>query len=963
MPLARELGGAVSERVRDAYLSALDGMARRGPKGIHQRANADLDDDPDVRADDQALQKLLSDAGPDDALRRELHTRIATWDHADDSTNSGWFNGSAPNTPKRRSRILELLEVTNETAELLNALFPIVNDESIIIAEKFTPWFSPELMESRSFYWRHYSGLLQESGKFSPLALAKLDLATNRVVERLTKPSQAKPYQAKGLVVGYVQSGKTANFTGVVAKAIDLGYRLVIVLTGTTDLLRTQTQRRLDMELVGRENILRGVDSGDAEALKDVDYQDDVDWLNNKFVSHGGRPSELGRHPDLHRLTTKAFDYRSLKQGIAALDFERRDRTKLFHEEINLFASDARLLVVKKNASILGKFVSDLKKITARVADIPVLIIDDESDQASVNTSNPKKWAAGKTERTAINGHLSRLLEMLPRAQYVGYTATPFANVFIDPSDALDMFPRDFMLSLERPEGYMGAEDFHDFDDSVENLDEFSPQSKNKDAHVRLRDSNTESDLLEALDCFVLAGAIKLYREQHHGYEFKHHTMLIHEAMKTAEHRAQADRVRQAWRRAGYLTGGAKERLEERYEVDFLPFADNGPEVYPMPESFEELWQYIGTVASRIGHSNNPVLVVNSDKDLEQEEIDFDKKSVWRILLGGNKLARGFTVEGLTTSYYRRRTNQADTLMQMGRWFGFRRGYRDLVRLYTTPALYDAFESICLDERYFQNELKQYATLVNGEPAVTPAEIPPLVASHMLRPTAASKMYNAVLTVRRSLSKEPSSGYPAVNDRKALRENIVALGPLLQVATRDIDKSNPYCGISFRSKCGILSHQEVVGALSKLNWANEESFRADLAWLKELGPDRLADWLIVMPQPAKSSLSYFEGSGPFGLHGRVCSDNRIRGNSDSGHRIACRTAADRSKEKRGYFLLYPVIDKERLAAVRQGAHDPNGVVMAVSLQLPGSARPLDGRFLTFTARDSSQPQIAIVDGD
>ena len=148
--------------------------------------------------------------------------------------------------------------------------------------------------------------------------------ATDRIVERLSDPSRAEAYQAKGLVVGHVQSGKTANFTGVLAKAIDAGYRLIIVLTGTTDLLRAQTQRRLDMELVGVENILRGIDPTDHEALDSVDYQDDPDWLNGRFVRHGLRPSDIGRS-DIHRLTTHRFDYRSLKQGIAALDFERRD--------------------------------------------------------------------------------------------------------------------------------------------------------------------------------------------------------------------------------------------------------------------------------------------------------------------------------------------------------------------------------------------------------------------------------------------------------------------------------------------------------------------------------------------------------------------------------------------------------------------------------------------------------------
>ncbi len=124
----------------------------------------------------------------------------------------------------------------------------------------------------------------------------------------------------------------------------------------------------------------------------------------------------------------------------------------------------ARIAIVKKNATVLSRLVKDLKKITAKLGDIPALVIDDESDQASVNTSNPKKWKAGQKERTSINRHISDLLRLLPRGQYIGYTATPFANVFVDPSDATDIFPADFLLSLERPPDYMGARDFHDLD-------------------------------------------------------------------------------------------------------------------------------------------------------------------------------------------------------------------------------------------------------------------------------------------------------------------------------------------------------------------------------------------------------------------------------------------------------------------------------------------------------------------
>ena len=139
----------------------------------------------------------------------------------------------------------------------------------------------------------------------------------------------ARCVPGKGLVVGYVQSGKTANFTGVISKAIDAGYRLIIVLTGTTNLLREQTQRRLDKELVGKENLLKGINQEDEQALAKVDYYGDEDW--DGFVTHGALPSTLNR-PDIRRLTRKDSDYRELLVGIESLDQLRVDLTKPFND-------------------------------------------------------------------------------------------------------------------------------------------------------------------------------------------------------------------------------------------------------------------------------------------------------------------------------------------------------------------------------------------------------------------------------------------------------------------------------------------------------------------------------------------------------------------------------------------------------------------------------------------------------
>ncbi len=230
------------------------------------------------------------------------------------------------------------------------------------------------------------------------------------------------------------------------------------------DLLRDQTQRRLDMELVGIENLL-GDRSPPEEVSADptFDYGLDDDWPD-KFMSLGVDPPDLAQQPSITRYTGKHGDYRKLGGAADQLKPVRiRPDLPLYAPE-NIARARAGLFVVKKNAHVIDRLIGgDLDRIRNSIKDIPVLIIDDESDQASVNTVNPDKVAkaerAGEevASRTAINSRIGQLLRLMPRAQYIGYTATPFANVFIDPDDEEDLFPKDFVVGLKRPFGYMGG--------------------------------------------------------------------------------------------------------------------------------------------------------------------------------------------------------------------------------------------------------------------------------------------------------------------------------------------------------------------------------------------------------------------------------------------------------------------------------------------------------------------------
>ncbi|HEY5977766.1 MAG TPA: Z1 domain-containing protein [Solirubrobacterales bacterium] len=961
------------------YAAALGGMGPAGPSDLLRRAKFEAEglDAADL-ADPSVLTARLSGAQAGEKLLTRFRLTLSGWDA---ESMAVWIGETAPNTETRRARIYELLKLDDDLIACFDSTIPLARNDSVVISEEFEPWYPRVMSEREPFYWKHYAEYLASEWD-SESSVAALDLNTTRIVERLSDPERKDAYQAKGLVVGYVQSGKTANFTGVVAKAIDAGYRLVIILTGQTDLLRGQTQRRIDKELIGHENLMRGIDEDDLDAVQSVDYHGAPD--RDEFVRHGALPSALG-FSDVYRLTTKAGDYKSLAQGISSLDFERLDPDKPLNDPVNLHRIPTRIAIVKKNKSVLTKLVKDLKRITAKLEDIPALIIDDESDQASLNTTNPKKWEKDRKTRTAINGLISELLGKLPRGQYIGYTATPFANVFVDPSDAVDLFPKSFILSLDRPPGYMGAAQFHDLDVPPE--DEVrTPANSNRLAYVReIEDEGVGDEMQQALDLFVLTGAIKLYREKaEKGRRFKHHTMLIHESVKQADHRELADDVREMWEGSGYWGASGRVRLEDLFHSDVAEVMEARHGEAEVPVEFDAIKPYVGTAVTKIeGSQNDPVLIVNGDKEAAKEEVDFDSRPVWRILVGGAKLSRGFTVEGLTVSYYRRVTKQADTLMQMGRWFGFRSGYKDLVRLYIDRGgpeakfdLYEAFEAACLSEELFRDEIRKYAEVEkDGIPVFTPKDVPPLVSQHLgwLKPAATSKMYNAQLVERRSPGErlEPT-GYP--DDPAEIAQNTESIAPLFAAASND-GAFQLESGSQLPARHGLIDHSTLVEVLKRLSWRPEDHFTPDLVWLEGLKDDQIKDWAVLWPQHVgagpKSTIEGFGTLSVFRRRRRKGRGGLFGAISDPKHRPVAdqiagvgdhddALARELSKEHRGAVLIYPMVEAESNDEIDDelGVED---VIMALVFVAPLSTGSPDGTLVRFVARDETRPDDVIID--
>ena len=959
----------MNEQVQTIYLGVLDGLATMGPRPLQPRLDVEAEDS-DLDLSLTSLLRHLRVAGPNDPVKQRFSLRFALWDDADES--APWTDGHAPRTSDRRIAIYCRLGLPDETHSVLTELFPIKHDRNVVIADDFEPWYTPELQQAGAFYWRAYEQYLMKKPGWDAESVADLSSATTDIVQRLSDPARAEAYQSKGLVVGYVQSGKTANITGVLARAIDAGYRLLIVMTGTIDLLREQTQRRIDMELVGVENIVRDADPNDPEAMASVDYQDDPDW--DRFITHGLLPSSENR-PDIIRLTNRTGDYRSLRTGITAIEFPKRDNTLPLNDRRNLDHCSARLVVVKKNASVLRRLVRDLKSIKPKLAEIPALLIDDESDHASVNTSNPSRWQQGRQNRTAINGLISQLLDLLPRAQYVGYTATPFANVFIDPDDSQDIFPKDFLIALTRPPGYMGASDFHDLDPPMDDEDRTVWDSREK-AHVRNLVAPREDpvgragEIRQALGMFLLTGAIKLFREQHGAPAFRHHTMLAHESVSQADHDALADEIRETWQSAAFSSPSGLSYLRTLYHEDIVPTSQalGGGK---LPSTFEHLKPFIGKAASRITQTGDPVIIVNSNQDVRSETIDFDRRSVWRILVGGAKLSRGFTVEGLTVSYYRRRTRQADTLMQMGRWFGFRKGYQDLVRLYIdrqlqagrrTIDLYEAFGAIMHAEELFRSELRRYAELVDGKPQIRPAQVPPLVTQHLpwLRPTARNKMFNARLVVRRLPAIEPVA-YPVIP--ADIAHNYDSVLPLMQQATQPADfafRGTVGTG-SYPAKYGTATHGDVLSALEQLRWSDPTHFEPDLAFLREVR-ESVDDWILLMPQRRGGANRVLPGLGTSSVFQRRRRRYPLFGAvSEPRHRYAAQRIAGVPRDepyedsvadglhtsRRGALIIYPIVE-QLLDGTDSGSEIPSSsCILGLHIVAPNSVRRPDTPYVHF----------------
>ncbi|EGQ8096581.1 Z1 domain-containing protein [Vibrio cholerae] len=576
---------------------------------------------------------------------------------------------------------------------------------AIVDSVKFKPWLDDAKSEIAPFYWKRYEKLLLKTGLPRDV-ITGTDIVTDKILGRLGNPKEHSSWDRRGMVVGHVQSGKTLNYTSLICKAADAGYRLIIVVAGIHNNLRNQTQIRIDEGFIGR-------DTGKTSDKKSG---------NAKHVIGVGH-FDPNRTPVSLTNTSRDFNKSTASTNTSEIDSYRVPV----------------VLVIKKNHRTLENLLEWLRDNSARgdkeMIDQPMLLIDDEADNASINTKYSNQLV------TKINGQIRDLLKMFHRSCYVGYTATPFANIFIDPDDnhdvhKEDLFPKDFIIGLDAPTNYFGPKKIFidglpDDEDptwlriisGLDNEDLLPIKHKIDHEIEQLPDS-----LMFALRTFLLSRAIRNLR----GQSKSHCSMLVNASRFTRVQTQLKNRLHEAL-----------ERIQNSLRLNSsLTTALKDPEIKALFDVWEAEYQYTEfdwdeiqkTIFDAIASAK--VVEVNS----KANELDYSNtgdRGQTVIAVGGFSLSRGLTLEGLTVTWFLRNTMMYDTLMQMGRWFGYRNGFEDLCRIWMPIYAIDWYAFIANAAEELHDELK---TMEQAK--ATPEDFGLAVRSHpaSLLVTAKNKM-------------------------------------------------------------------------------------------------------------------------------------------------------------------------------------------------------------------------------
>jgi len=642
------------------------------------------------------------------------------------------------------------------------SVYPIDPGISHSLTKKgFKTWLNPRRESEITWdYSDRYFEYLEKSGR-SIKVVEETKRTSYSILSKIADPKSSNAIYNKGLVVGAVQSGKTANFNAVINRGIDAGYEIIIVLSGIMEDLRSQTQGRIEKDVIGEGKI----DSGEPTGSKGV-----------------GKIKRFGVRGDDKVIQVKT------------LTSENQDFSKTV-KELDHTLNDKYVLVCKKNVSVLKNLIIWLHNSLEEGKDkhnIPLLIIDDEADNASLNNMGAK----GREYASKTNGHIRAILELFHVKSYLGYTATPFANVLQDRNEYPEnnweikykfkgedvekqlgrvdnIFPDDFIELLEPPTNYVGAKQIFEtitpidnqtdenekipliapaVDDYIDNfpsrlyqnaegeiiglenilnkadweerfgfggyLDFQTYSDYRKETWAPRKEDNFPKELPDslriAIKCFIISLAIRETRvpKMVNSQLYQpHNSMLVHISRFT-------------------LWQNTTKGLIESYVEELIAKINNDIPSDPTSiyQELKKLWYSNYGYAHIVEHIKSylprgyedpfmaPIIFdslipvfVNAVKGLEvkainsstNDTLEYPKNSPKKVIaIGGNKLSRGFTLEGLTINYFIRATNYSDTLLQMGRWFGYRPGYLDCCKIFTNQEALDKFNSTtkCIEE-------------------------------------------------------------------------------------------------------------------------------------------------------------------------------------------------------------------------------------------------------------------------
>lgn len=687
------------------------------------------------------------------------------------------------------------------------------DNSSLVNNEGHVKWLTPERKKDWR-YWRRYREW--QEGKLPWEAVEALDTSTDQILSMLEDPEREGRWDRRGMVVGHVQSGKTGNYTGLICKAADAGYKIIIVLAGLHNNLRSQTQMRLDEGFLGYET---SNTEGEGNIPIGVGTIDPSPSLRPQYVTN----------------RTEKGDFNT--RFVRNLGVSPEQKPWLF--------------VVKKNKTVLQRLLTWIHKHVAETTDhetgrklvthLPLLVIDDEADHASVDTGENVVDENGQPDLihqpTAINRLIRQILHSFSRKAYVGYTATPFANIFIHEQGATekegpDLFPSAFITNLSAPSNYIGPSRVFGLaseegrtgaldlarvvsDQCSEDGKTGWMPVKHKSTHVPLvgRKDELPRSLEEAIHAFILACAVRDIR----GQISAHTSMLVH---VTRFNRVQEHVYQQVERYVQQLKQRIKRRVDHEgvladmqalWEEDFIPASSDiaeftSEEIYAVPIYWSEVEEQLLGVLEQI-----KVRVVNGTA---KDVLDYaDSPTGLKVIaIGGDKLARGLTLEGLCVSYFLRASKMYDTLMQMGRWFGYRSGYLDVCRLYTTADLVEWFEHIADAAEELRGE---FDYMMNS--GLTPRDYGLKVKSHpVLMVTSPLKMRTAK-SLYLSFSGDLVETVSFYKDKARLEQNLRAfesltseLGPAAHIPSQERNgRKDSWNGAQWEN----VAAEQVVGFL------------------------------------------------------------------------------------------------------------------------------------------------------